>query len=192
MSAPGSKERQVSLRAVAHARSGDKGRTLNVAVIAYEPAAFVCIAPQLTAEAFAAWYGGLFDGPVTRYEIPRLGAFNFVCEGALGGGVSRNLCLDNYGKSLASCILDFPLLLPEQPDFAIRQPVGDPLLPYLRQAGLQPAELQGSPWQRALFPGLRGEDPAPAAPSARPQADTEAAKRAPQNEDRTGGMHHET
>lgn len=157
-----SASRSVPLRALAHARSGDKGRTLNVAVIAYEAAAYPCLAEQLTAEAFAAWHAGLFEGPVTCYAVPRLGALNFVCEGALGGGVSRNLCLDNYGKALASRVLDFPLALPAQPAFALRQPPeGDPLLPYLRAAGLEPEALRGTPWERALFPRRGGRGPPP-------------------------------
>jgi len=142
----------ISLRQLAHARSGDKGRTLNIAVIAYESDSYLHIAGQLTAAAFAAWYGSVFDGPITRYEVPDLGVLNFVCEGALGGGVSRNLCLDNYGKALASRILDFPLALPERHGLRLRGPQGDPLLPYLGQAGLEPESLRGSVWQSVLFP----------------------------------------
>jgi len=154
------------LRALAHARSGDKGRTLNVAVIAYEPAAFPCIAEQLTEAAFARWHEGLFEGPVTRYAVARLGVLNFVCEGALGGGVSRNLCLDNYGKALAARVLDFPVTLPPAPAFTLRAPLGDPLLPYLRAAGLDPAALQGTPWARALFPRRGDEGQPPGTPVA--------------------------
>lgn len=140
----------VPLRELAHARSGDKGRTLNVAVIAYEAAAFSHLVAQLTAETFATWYGAVFDGPVTRHEVPGLGVLNFVCEGALGGGVSRNLCLDNYGKALASRVLDFPVELPARHGLQLRRPEGDPLLPYLREAGIEPAALEGTAWEVIL------------------------------------------
>ncbi len=51
---------------------------------------------------------------MTRYEAPGLGALQFVAEGALGGGVSRSLCLDNYGKALCSAILGYPIEVPER------------------------------------------------------------------------------
>jgi hypothetical protein len=51
---------------------------------------------------------------VSRYEIDGLGALNFVAEGALGGGVSRSLCLDNYGKALSSAILGFVIDVPDE------------------------------------------------------------------------------
>ena len=62
---------------------------------------------------FKAYYAGAIKGPVTRYEAENLHAMNFVCQGALGGGVSRSLCLDNYGKALSAAILGFELDVPE-------------------------------------------------------------------------------
>ncbi|WP_417249444.1 hypothetical protein [Celeribacter sp.] len=102
----------VMLRRLAHTRSGDKGNTSNIAVISYEPAFYPLLLNQLTAERVAARFGAAFTGPVNRYEIDGLGVLNFVCEGALGGGVSRNLCLDNYGKTLAAAVLDIPIDVP--------------------------------------------------------------------------------
>ena len=58
---------------------------------------------QLTAERFKAFYSGVVTGAVDRYVIDHLWAMNFVAQGALGGGVSRSLCLDNYGKALSCC-----------------------------------------------------------------------------------------
>ena len=72
------------------------------------------IREQLTAERFREFYAGVVTGEVTRYEVDGLHSLNFVAEGALGGGVSRSLCLDNYGKSLASRILDFEIEIPEE------------------------------------------------------------------------------
>jgi hypothetical protein len=113
---------KVPLRALAHTRSGDKGDTSNVTVIAYDPAQFPAIREQLTAERFKAHYAGVVRGEVTRYEVPRLGVLNFVARGALGGGVSRSLCLDNYGKTLSARILDFPIELPDRLANRLRGP----------------------------------------------------------------------
>lgn len=105
---------KVLLQHVAHCRSGDKGNTSNISVTAYDPGLFPALETQLTAERFHAFYAGVVKGPVERYTIAHLGMLNFVCHGALGGGVSRSLCLDNYGKSLASRILGFELEVDER------------------------------------------------------------------------------
>jgi len=89
---------KVKLQHVAHCRSGDKGDTSNIAVFAYEPQLYPLLREQLTAERFKAYYAGAIKGPVTRYEAENLHAMNFVCQGALGGGVSRSLCLDTMGR----------------------------------------------------------------------------------------------
>jgi hypothetical protein len=105
---------KVLLQHVAHTRSGDKGNTSNIAVIAYEPEFYPLLKAQLTAERFKEFYSGVVTGKVTRYEIDGLEALNFVAEGALGGGVSRSLCLDNYGKSLSAGILGYLVEVPEE------------------------------------------------------------------------------
>jgi hypothetical protein len=105
---------KVTLQHVAHCRSGDKGNTSNISVIAYEQELYSFLKEQLTAARFKAFYAGVVTGPVERYTIDHLWAMNFVCQGALGGGVSRSLCLDNYGKSLSSRILAFELEIPEK------------------------------------------------------------------------------
>jgi hypothetical protein len=104
---------RVKLQHVAHARSGDKGNTANIAVIAYEPELYPLLKEQLTAERLKAYYQGVIGGTVERYAIDHLWALNFVAHGALGGGVSRSLCLDNYGKALSALILGFELEVPE-------------------------------------------------------------------------------
>ncbi len=105
---------RVMLQHLAHTRSGDKGNTSNISVIAYRPEFYPYLQQQLTAQRFKDFYAGVVKGDVQRFEIPGLGALNFVAQGALGGGVSRSLCLDNYGKSLASAILAFEVEVPEQ------------------------------------------------------------------------------
>lgn len=103
---------KVKLQHVAHARSGDKGDTSNIAVFAYAPELYPLLLEQLTAERFKQFYGGAIKGEVLRYPVPAIDAINFVCHGALGGGVSRSLCLDNYGKSLSAAVLGFELEVP--------------------------------------------------------------------------------
>jgi hypothetical protein len=105
---------RVKLQHVAHARSGDKGNTANIAVIAYAPALYPVLKEQLTADRVKAFYRGAITGSVERYAIDRLGALNFVAHGALGGGVSRSLCLDNYGKALSAALLGFELDVPDE------------------------------------------------------------------------------
>ena len=105
---------RVRLRHVAHVRSGDKGDTSNIATIAYSAALYPLLKEQLTAERFKAHYRGAIKGPVERYAVDHLGVLNFVAHGALGGGVSRSLCLDNYGKALCAAILAFELDVPDR------------------------------------------------------------------------------
>ena len=104
---------KVLLQHVAHARSGDKGNTSNIAVFAYEPEFYPLLKAQLTAERFKAFYRGAITGEVLRYEARNIDAMNFVCHGALGGGVSRSLCLDNYGKALSAAVLGFEIEVPD-------------------------------------------------------------------------------
>jgi hypothetical protein len=117
---------KVLLQHVAHARSGDKGDTSNIAVFAYAPDLYPLLKEQLTAERFKAFYRGAIKGPVIRYEADNIEALNFVCQGALGGGVSRSLCLDNYGKALSAAVLGFVI---EVPDALRPQLRGQHLLP---------------------------------------------------------------
>ena len=104
---------KVLLQHLAHARSGDKGDTCNISVFAYEPEFYDLLRDQLTAERFKAFYRGAITGEVLRYEARNIDAMNFVCHGALGGGVSRSLCLDNYGKALSAAVLGFEIEVPD-------------------------------------------------------------------------------
>jgi hypothetical protein len=97
------------LRILAHARTGDKGNTSNIAVIAYDPGDYELLCRELTPERVRTFFRGVVHGEVRRYELPRLGALNFVMSGALGGGVTRSLALDAHGKSLGSALLDIDI-----------------------------------------------------------------------------------
>ncbi len=94
---------------LAHSRSGDKGNTSNVAVIAYDDAGWDVIREHLTEERVMRAYAHLAGGPVRRYELPRLRALNFVIENALAGGVTRSLRLDPHGKTLSTIVLGIEL-----------------------------------------------------------------------------------
>ncbi|MES1925950.1 hypothetical protein [Salinisphaera sp. T31B1] len=109
----------VTVRELAHTRSGDKGDTSNIAVIAYHRASYALLAEQLTVERVGAHFAGVVEGEIRRYEVPGLSVLNFVCEGAQGGGVSRSLRLDNYGKTLASAMLSIGIDLPPGFDASI-------------------------------------------------------------------------
>jgi len=104
---------QIKLQHLAHTRSGDKGNTSNIAVFAYEPEFYELLKEQLTAARFKEFHREAIKGEVLRYEVDAIEALNFVAHGALGGGVSRSLCLDNYGKALSAAILGFTVEVPE-------------------------------------------------------------------------------
>ena len=97
------------LRDLAHSRTGDKGDTSNISLIAYDASDYPLLARWVTAERVKAHFGEVALGQVTRYELPKLGAFNFVLERALGGGVTRSLALDAHGKSLSSALLSMEI-----------------------------------------------------------------------------------
>ena len=99
----------MKLRDIAHSRTGDKGNTSNISVIAYRVEDFPLIRAHVTVERVQARLANFSPGSVTRYELPQLGALNFVITGALGGGVTRSLALDAHGKALSSILLDMEI-----------------------------------------------------------------------------------
>jgi hypothetical protein len=96
---------KIQLRDLCAVRAGDKGDTSNVALFAYDEAAFEAIRAEVTAERVKAHYGSLVTGDVTRYEAPNVLALNFVMRGALGGGGARSLRSDSLGKTLGGALL---------------------------------------------------------------------------------------
>lgn len=99
---------------LAHGRSGDKGDTVNIGVIARREEWYGFLKKDLTAERVAAHLKPLAEGPVERYELENLSALNFVVHRALGGGGSVSLRLDAQGKTYAQALLRLPLELPRE------------------------------------------------------------------------------
>ena len=99
----------MKLHDIAHGRTGDKGDTSNISVIAYDAADWPVIRDSVTPEHVAAHFGSFAAENVTRYALPQLHALNFVIKGALTGGVTRSLALDAHGKCLASVLLQMEI-----------------------------------------------------------------------------------
>lgn len=104
---------RMKLRELAHARSGDKGDTCNVGVVARDARAYALLREHLTAERVRIYFDGLVAGGVVRYELPNVRALNFVLRGALGGGGTRSTRLDAIGRALADALLELELDLPD-------------------------------------------------------------------------------
>jgi len=105
---------RIQLIDIAHARSGDKGDAANVGVIARKDEYYPVLVKYLTAEKVAEHFSGMVLGPVERFELPNLGALNFVLHRALGGGGTRSLKLDAQGKTLGSALLRLEFEIEEQ------------------------------------------------------------------------------
>lgn len=97
------------LRELAHGRAGDKGTRVNLSVIAFRAGDYPRLAREVTVDRVRAHFAGLIDGPVARYELPQLGALNFVVERPAGGGVTETLALDPHGKSLSAALLELEI-----------------------------------------------------------------------------------
>lgn len=104
----------VPLLRMAHARSGDKGDTANVGVIAYSPEAYAFLKERLTAERVAEHFAEMIEGPVERFELDNLGALNFLLHGALGGGGTTSLMTDAQGKVYSTALLRLVLDVPDE------------------------------------------------------------------------------
>ncbi|HEX2541405.1 MAG TPA: hypothetical protein VHM00_10020 [Caldimonas sp.] len=103
----------MKLRDLAHSRTGDKGDTSNISVIAYDERDYEHLRRHVTADAVKAHFAELVKGDVVRYELPLIGALNFVLGRTLGGGVTRSLALDAHGKSLSSALLSLHIPDPD-------------------------------------------------------------------------------
>ena len=96
---------KVSLLKLAHARSGDKGDTANVGLIALKDEYYPLLVEHVTAEAVKEHFGRMVKGEVERFELPNLGALNFLLHGALGGGGTLSLMTDAQGKTFSTALL---------------------------------------------------------------------------------------
>lgn len=96
---------KVQLVKLAHARSGDKGDTANVGLIALNDAIYPILVREVTAERVKVHFGEMVKGNVERFELPNLGALNFLLHESLGGGGTRSLMTDAQGKTFSTALL---------------------------------------------------------------------------------------
>ena len=100
---------KVPLSRIAHTRSGDKGDTCNIGVIAWEERFYPILLREVTAERVKRHFGALVCGAVERYELPNLAALNFLLHGALGGGGTVSLRTDAQGKTFGAALLSLEI-----------------------------------------------------------------------------------
>lgn len=101
--------RAIPLRKIAYARSGDKGASANIGVIAYTYEGYQFLQQVLTEDRVAAYFAPLEPSAVKRYELPNLFALNFVLSDILAGGGSRSLRTDSQGKALGQAMLEMAI-----------------------------------------------------------------------------------
>jgi hypothetical protein len=104
----------IKLGQIATARSGDKGNHANIGVVAFTAAGYEHLVAHLTAEIVERFFAGLGVTGVERFELPKVGALNFLLYNALGGGASRSLRIDTQGKLLGTALQQIEL--PAPPD----------------------------------------------------------------------------
>ena len=100
---------KIRLLDIAHARSGDKGDTVNIGLIAREERFYPLLVREVTAARVQQHLAGLCKGPVERYELPNRGALNFLLDQALGGGGTLSLRADAQGKTFSTALLRMEL-----------------------------------------------------------------------------------
>lgn len=106
--------KRIRLIEIAHARSGDKGDAGNVGVIARDEKFYPVLVEQLTPDAVKQHFAGICHGAVERYELPNLGALNFILHNTLGGGGTVSLKNDAQGKTLSSAMLRMEVDIDEE------------------------------------------------------------------------------
>ncbi|MBI3668102.1 MAG: hypothetical protein HY236_18035 [Acidobacteria bacterium] len=104
---------KISLSRIAHARSGDKGDTANIGLIAFDERHYPVLAREVTAERVKQHFGSLCQGEVERFELPNLGALNFLLHRSLGGGGTVSLRLDAQGKTYGAALLRMEIAIDE-------------------------------------------------------------------------------
>ena len=105
---------KIQLSRIAHGRSGDKGDTANVGVIACHEKHYPILVREVTPERVKAHFGRLVKGDVVRYELPNLGALNFLLLEALGGGGTLSLRVDAQGKTFSAALLAMEIEVEER------------------------------------------------------------------------------
>lgn len=104
---------KISLLKLAHARSGDKGDTANIGLIALKDEYYPLLVREVTAESVKAHFGPMVKGIVERFELPNLGALNFLLHGSLGGGGTLSLMTDAQGKTFSTALLRMSIEIPD-------------------------------------------------------------------------------
>jgi hypothetical protein len=104
---------KVQLIRIAHARSGDKGDTVNVGVIALQPEYYPLLVEHVTVERVRAHFGELVKGKIERFELPNLNALNFLLHESLGGGGTMSLMTDAQGKTFSTAMLRMEIDVPD-------------------------------------------------------------------------------
>ena len=104
---------RVKLLKLAHARSGDKGDTANVGLIALREEFYPVLAREVTASRVKEHFRGICKGEVERFELPNLGALNFLLHESLGGGGTLSLMTDAQGKTFSTALLRMDIEVPE-------------------------------------------------------------------------------
>jgi hypothetical protein len=112
---------RIPLVHLAHARSGDKGDTANVGVIAYDVRDYPLLRDALTVERVKSHFGDLVQGEVERFELPNLQALNFLLHGALGGGGTVSLMTDAQGKVFSTALLRLEIEVPDEVAERVRE-----------------------------------------------------------------------
>jgi len=105
---------QIQLVDLAHARSGDKGDTANVGLIALKDLYYPLLVREVTADRVKDHFGEIVKGGVERFELPNLGALNFLLHESLGGGGTRSLMTDAQGKTFSTALLRMYIEIPDE------------------------------------------------------------------------------
>jgi hypothetical protein len=104
---------RVQLTELAHARSGDKGDSANIGLIALREEIYPILVREVTAERVKAHFKGICKGNVERFELPNLGALNFLLHESLGGGGTLSLMTDAQGKTFSTALLRMEIDIPD-------------------------------------------------------------------------------
>ena len=105
---------KIQLVQIAHARSGDKGDTANIGLIALKPEYYEILKKEVTPEKVKEHFQGICEGKVERFELPNIGALNFLLHNSLGGGGTMTLKHDAQGKTLSTALLRMEIEVNEE------------------------------------------------------------------------------
>src|SRR5918997_272560 len=105
---------KIELTKLAHARSGDKGDTANVGVIALKDEIYPILVREVTGERVKEHFGAMVKGEVERFELPNLKALNFLLHESLGGGGTLSLMTDAQGKTFSTALLRMEIDVPDE------------------------------------------------------------------------------